>query len=185
MKLLIVYGTTEGQTRKIAEYLRAEAEKAGVQAALCDATCAPIAPDGYDAVIIAASVHMHKYQTSVEHYIMANLGTLNDMPTAFCSVSLTAAGDDAESWKELEDLTARFLIETGWKPTMIQQVAGALRFTQYDFFKKFIMRMIAKKAGEKDPSGDKEYTDWARLNVLLNELMKQAKNRLTLADEIL
>ena len=68
---------------------------------------------------------------------------------------------------------------------MIQQVAGALRFTQYDFFKKFIMRMIAKKAGEKDPSGDKEYTDWARLNVLLNELMKQAKNRLTLADEIL
>jgi menaquinone-dependent protoporphyrinogen oxidase len=185
MKLLIVYGTTEGQTRKIAEYLRTEAEKAGVQAALCDATCAPIAPDGYDGVIIASSVHMHKYQTSVEHYIMANLGTLNDMPTAFCSVSLTAAGDDAESWKELEELTARFLIETGWKPTMIQQVAGALRFTQYDFFKKFIMRMIAKKAGEKDPSGDKEYTDWSKLNSFLAEFMKHAKNRLTLADEIL
>lgn len=185
MKLLIVYGTTEGQTRKIAEYLRAEAEKAGAQAAICDVSCAPIAPDGYDGVIIASSIHMHRYQSSIDHYLRAHLGTLNELPTAFISVSLTAASDDPESWHELEEITARFLIDTGWKPSVIHQVAGALRFTEYDFMKKFMMRLIAGRNGEKNTTGDKEYTDWHKLSAFLSEFMREVRHKLTLTEEIL
>ena len=142
MKLLIVYGTTEGQTRKIAEFLALEAEKAGAEPTLCDASMEQISPDRYDAVMIGASMHMHKYQASITHYAKEHLGTLNALPTAFFSVSLAAlaAGYDAESYTELKDITMHFFVDTGWNPTVTEYIPGALRYTQYDFFKKFIMR---------------------------------------------
>ena len=189
MKLLIVYGTTEGQTRKIAEFLKAESEKQGVQAAICDTTCTQISPDGYDAVIICSSMHMHKYQTSINYYIKTHFSTLNDIHSAFCSVSLSAVskGYDEESYKELTDLTSKFLLDTGWKPQLVEYAAGALRYTEYDFFKKFIMRQIAQRSkGDTDTSHDHEYTNWDQLRSFLNEFLLLAKTPLpTLAEEIL
>ena len=47
-------------------------------------------------------------------------------------------------------------------------VAGAFRFTQYDFFKSLAMRWIAHSKGEVvDPHADREYTDWAALADLM------------------
>ncbi len=52
MKVLIVYGTTEGQTRKIASFLKDETEKLGHQVTLTDSTNNPPLPVGYDVVLI-------------------------------------------------------------------------------------------------------------------------------------
>src|SRR5215475_12097536 len=64
MKLLIVYGTSEGQTRKIAgfvaEHLAQQEHQTQLVSAI-DATAA-IDPRDFDAVIIAASVHAGRYQ---------------------------------------------------------------------------------------------------------------------------
>jgi menaquinone-dependent protoporphyrinogen oxidase len=164
MKVLIVYGTTEGQTRKIAEFLKTNIEKGGHVVALCDATQNPVSPAEYDAVLVGASMHMEKYQTSIADYVHKHNKQLNKMHSAFFSVSLTAAGDDEASWKELKRITDHFLAYTGWKPSLVEYVAGALRFTEYDFFKKYIMRMIAKNAGHPhEGSEDTEYTDWNKL----------------------
>jgi menaquinone-dependent protoporphyrinogen oxidase len=187
MKLLIVYGTTEGQTRKIAEYLKVEAEKQGAKVTLCDATSAVVDPEPYDAVMIGASLHAGRYQSSVAHYIKAHLDVLNNKPTAFLAVSLTAAGDDEESWQELKEITQSFLSETGWRPSDAEYVAGALRYAQYDFLKKYLMRMIAKKAGEKSTDqNDKEYTDWSKLNAFLLYFLNHARVTASkLSEEIL
>ena len=109
MKLLIVYGTTEGQTRKIAEFLALEAEKTGAEVTLCDASMEQISPDRYDAVMIGASMHMHRYQTSITHYVKEHMGTLNAIPTALFSVSLSALseGYDAESFNEYHHALSR------------------------------------------------------------------------------
>ena len=58
MKLLIVYGTTEGQTRKIATFIADHARGNGHQVALFDSTDMPerIDIDGSDAIIAAGSV---------------------------------------------------------------------------------------------------------------------------------
>ncbi len=115
---------------------------------------------------------MHNYQSSVFHYIKTNAEALNKTKSGFFSVSLTAAGDDAEAWKELGDITTTFMNDTGWKPLHIEQVAGALLYTKYDFFKKFIMRMIAKRSGgNTDTSGDHEYTDWAKVKAFLEKML--------------
>ncbi|MGZ8407278.1 MAG: flavodoxin domain-containing protein, partial [Caulobacteraceae bacterium] len=51
--------------------------------------------------------------------------------------------------------------ETGWKPAAVHHVAGAFRFTQYDFFKRMMMKKIAREKGVNvDAKHDLELTDW-------------------------
>ncbi|MGM0545432.1 MAG: flavodoxin domain-containing protein [Bacteroidota bacterium] len=174
MKLLIVYGTTEGQTRKICEYLRDKAVDDGHEVTVLDSTAADIDPGGFDAVIIGGSLHAEKYQTSVLHYVREHHQMLNKMPTGFLSVSLAAIHDDPQYQKELEEITGKFLEKTGWDPMFVEQVAGALRYTKYSFWKKFIMRMIAQKSGgSTDTSHDVEYTDWNQVKWFLGQLEKE------------
>ena len=82
----------------------------------------------------------------------------------FLSVSLTAAGHDPEGMEELDTIVDRFTDEIGWQPSVTVHVAGALRMSEYDFFKAWIMGRIAADRGE--PIGrkeDREYTDWEAL----------------------
>lgn len=176
MNLLIVYGSTEGQTRKICEFLDDKARDMGHEVTLCDSTASPESPEGFDAVILAASVHMDQYQSSVRHYARDYHEALNKSHTAFVSVSLTAAMDEPDSWKELRENTENFLEETGWYPDFTEQVAGALRYSKYNWLKKQLMRMIAKKgSGDVDVSTDYEYTDWEQVEGLLKRLINTAQ----------
>lgn len=177
MKLLILYSTVEGHTREICKFLRDEALKLGLKPELINATEDTVSPVEYDAVIIAASVHMNSYQDSVFHYVKENHSRLNNTLSAFLSVSLTAASDEPESWKELKSVTEHFLEHTRWKPDVVEYAAGALLYTKYDFMKKFIMRLISKRSGgETDTSKDHVYTDWDQVKGFLSrvqDLMKE------------
>jgi menaquinone-dependent protoporphyrinogen oxidase len=85
-------------------------------------------------------------------------------PNVFLSVSLSAAGDDAEDWRGLEKCLDDFFRQANWRPQRIEHVAGAFRYTQYDFFKRMIMKRIAKERGAPvDTSRDWELTDWTKL----------------------
>lgn len=161
MKILIVYGTIEGQTRKIARFMNDVLQEAGHKVTIADASDEPPSPDGYDAVLIGGSIHAHNYQTSITHYIKQNVNALNKIPGAFFSVCLAVASDREEEHREAEKIAADFIEQTGWHPLRITQFAGALKYSKYDFFKRMVMKMIAKKEGHiTDPSQDYEYTNW-------------------------
>lgn len=170
MNILILYGTTEGQTRKIARFMEGVLANAGNKVTIADASDDPPAPKGYDAILIGASIHVHNYQPAVKHYITSHLTELNNIPGAFFSVCLAVASDVKEEHLEAQKITTGFLEETGWKPLMTTQIAGALKYTQYDFFKRLVMKMIAKKEGRTtDTSQDYEYTDWDAVKKFVNE----------------
>jgi menaquinone-dependent protoporphyrinogen oxidase len=105
---------------------------------------------------------------------------LEDLPTAFLSVSLSEAGaEDAAALPErrgqagadVQKMIDAFITETGWRPNKIQAVAGALRYTKYNRLLRFVMKRIAARAGgSTDTSRDHEYTDWAALDRLIDEL---------------
>ena len=84
MNVLIIYGTTEGQTRKIAEWTATRIRERWHQAALLDSAAA--VPDldfaAYDACIIAASVHQEYHQETITSLVIAHLGVLDTKP--FC-----------------------------------------------------------------------------------------------------
>ena len=165
MNFALIYATTEGQTAKVAEYLRdlLVAEGHGVIFRTAgEAEAADLA--GLDAVILAGSVHAGHYQRDLLRFAKADREILAHMPTLFISVSLTAAGHDPEGMEELDTIVERFVEEIGWEPRSVLHVAGALRMSEYDFFKAWIMRRIAADRGE--PIGrneDREYTDWEAL----------------------
>ncbi len=173
MRVLIFYGTTEGQTRKIAHFVADRVEAVGHMAIVVDAADAAsdfeIPP--VDAAIIAASVHVGHYQSAVQHVIKANCDRLAAIPTLFLSVSLAAAGDGSD----LEDIghcADRFLRATGWAPARVEHVAGAFKYTEYDFFKRWAMKYIALRHGQPtDTSRDYELTDWPGLESTVEEFL--------------
>jgi menaquinone-dependent protoporphyrinogen oxidase len=167
MNFLVVYGTTEGQTRKIAQFVadRIKVHDHGVDLAdATDAASADIKLRGYDGVVVAGSLHIGKFQTSIEEFVRSRCQTLNGMRTVFLPVSLSAASKDDDDVKGLAECIRRFLDETGWKPGATHNVAGAFRYTQYDFFKRWGMKLIAYQKGvSTDASRDLELTDWVAL----------------------
>jgi menaquinone-dependent protoporphyrinogen oxidase len=164
--LLIVNGTTEGQTRKIAARMAAIACELGHAAILMDAAAGPErAPRGkYDAVIVAASVHRGRHQAPVARFVRGFLPEMRRLPTAFFSVSLSAAGREPRQREAARRCADAFLRETGWRPEMVRLVAGALAYTRYGFLTRWMMKRIAlREGGDTDTSRDHEYTDWEQL----------------------
>lgn len=165
MRILIVYATTEGQTRKVARFVADRLVAAGHSVELVPAAEAlDTAPSGFRAAVLAGSLHMGRYQQSLEDYVRAHREALNAMPTLFLPVSLAAAGGEADR-AEAAGRAGDFCAALGWTPTRTEQVAGAFRFGEYDFFRAWAMRYIAWQKGEKGPAvgEDREYTDWEAL----------------------
>ena len=164
MKILIVYGTTEGQTRKIARYMEEHLQSKGHAVAISDASDDPPSPDGFDVAILGGSLHMMKHQASLAHYAVAHAETLNRMPSVFFSVSLGVVTGDEHSLKEARRIADEFVHHAHWSPEHIELIAGALKYTQYDFFKRYMMKMISTRSGGSgDTSHDHEYTDWEQV----------------------
>lgn len=171
MRILIAYATTEGQTRRICRFCARVLADAGHAVDLSE-VCAQDGPGPgpYDAAILAASVHVGAYQKEMRGFARAHAAALARRRTLFLSVSLAAAGDDPAEHAALDRIAGDFFRETGWQPDRVAQVAGAFRFTRYDFFKSWAMRWIAWRKGEDvDPKADREYTDWPALRALLAE----------------
>jgi menaquinone-dependent protoporphyrinogen oxidase len=175
MKILILYATTEGQTRKVARRVFDHLGAAGHAAELIAAGDADdLTPATFDAVILAASVHAGRYQKPLVDWATAQAQSLARAPTLFLSVSLSAAGDDADDWEGLRNCVRAFESETGWTPERVEHVAGAFKFREYDFFRYWAMRWIAASKDETvHPGHDREYTDWARLTRALDDWLAQ------------
>ncbi len=177
MNVLIIYGTTEGQTRKIANFMADHIRQRGNDASLIDSTDMPddLDLDPYDAVIVAGSVHQWHHQASIFKFVRDHVEALQAKTSAFVSVSLSMAGDAAEDRLDAAECADRFLDVSGWKPTVTHLVAGALRYSQYDFFKAWILKMIVSaKGASTDTSKDHEFTDWRDLEAFVDAFLERA-----------
>src|SRR3712207_4580307 len=171
MRVLIPYGTSEGQTAKISEYLADVIRDHDHEAYALDIKgSGALDPDGYDAVIVGASIHMGKHEDYVRDFVRENRDTLERLPSAFFSVSL-AAYDDPE---EAEGYIEEFVQETGWRPAMVALFGGALLYTQYGFIKRYVMKRIARHKGSQytDTSRDYVYTDSENVKHFAEEFLE-------------
>ncbi|MDU8911102.1 flavodoxin domain-containing protein [Aestuariicoccus sp. MJ-SS9] len=171
MRILIAYATTEGQTRKICRHCADRLIDRGHSVELL-----PVDEDGgldlqrFDAAILAGSVHMERVQPALVAFAKTHSQALARIRTLYLQVSLAAAGNDYEEWSGLRRIARRLAAETGWAPGRTEHVAGAFRFTEYDFFKSWAMRWIAAQHDRKvDPHKDTEFTDWEALDRVLDD----------------
>ena len=177
MNILVIFGTTEGQTRKVAKRVAECIEAKGHTATVVDSTeeQSPIDFADYNAIIIAGSVHQGHYQGSLTYFISSRLEDINRLPNAFLSINLSmvSSPDCKEANADVEHLLA----DTGWKPSNTKLVAGALKYSQYDFFKRQMMRLLSKqKDMPSDTREDYEFTDWDDLQAFVTSFLKSIDN---------
>lgn len=166
-RIVVGYGTTEGQTSKIAQHLGHLGRELGHAVDVVHLAELPegFTLDGYDAAVVAASVHEGRHQKYVRKWAHEHRDWLASHPSAFVSVSLSAAGDDEESREAVQSYLDDFAKGTGWTPDFAVSAEGALRYTEYNWLKRFAMREISRShGGETDTSRDFEYTRWSVLD---------------------
>lgn len=160
-RILVLYGTTEGHTSKIARAIGATLEAHGFHAEVVEAGTFDPSPRNYSGVVVAGSIHGGSYQKAVGQWVRAHAGEMASKPTAFVTVCLAVLNRDPKAAGDLDAMVTRFLDRVKWHPTVTKAVAGALLYTRYNFFKRWIMkRILTSHGGDTDTSRDYEYTDW-------------------------
>jgi menaquinone-dependent protoporphyrinogen oxidase len=171
MTVLVLYATIEGHTRKIAERAAAKLEGAGQGVVLGNIREPGFAiPGRFDGVLICAPIHIGRYPSPVAQFLTDWKDALAQVPTALVSVSLGIHSESAEERAEAEAYPAKLEKKTGFHIAKVHHAAGALKYLEYDFFKRALMRQIvAREGGPVDTSLDHEFTDWAALDAFVQD----------------
>jgi menaquinone-dependent protoporphyrinogen oxidase len=167
---LIVFGTTEGHTREICQFAARALRDAGHTATVEEVMGegAAVQVNAYGAVLVAGSLHVGRFQPGLVRFVRRHAAELDSRSNAFVSVSLSAAGENPDDWEGLKECLARFEHETGWTPRAVHHAAGAIKFSQYDFFKRLALKHIAAKRGQHTvTSKDYDLTDYDALRAFV------------------
>jgi menaquinone-dependent protoporphyrinogen oxidase len=174
MNILILYGSLEGQTAKISEHLARTIRIKGHEVTTRSGKNLPtgFSVDKYDAAIIGGPIHMGKYPAYIKKFVTSHRDWLNNVPSAFFTVCMAVHSQHAKSREEAILYGENFLANTGWRPKLTSTFAGAVKYTQYNFVTRFIMKRISKKeGGNTDTSRDHEYTDWESVERFAEEFV--------------
>jgi menaquinone-dependent protoporphyrinogen oxidase len=170
--VLLVYASSEGQTAKVASFVASELRDSGhrVDVERADDLPADLAVGDYDGILVGASVHMGKHQKPVRRFVEDNVDALTTVPSGFFSLSLSAASEDEGSREAAAEMADDFLDAVGWEPDSLALIPGALKYSEYGFLKRLVLREIARReGGDTDTSQDHEYTDWDSVTAFAEE----------------
>jgi len=161
--ILLVYGSLEGQTKLIAERIAAVLKDKGHEVTTLPDDRAPAGPalERFDAAIVGGPIHMGKFPKPLMQFVSTHRDWLNKVPGAFFTVCMAINSKRPESREQAIRYGNNFLTQSGWLPRLSATFAGAVKYTQYGFITRFIMKMISKReGGSTDTTHDHEYTDW-------------------------
>lgn len=174
-KVLFLYTSYEGQTKKIAHTIAKKLEESSnfLQIdydilELTDNIRVDLAD--YQFVVIGSSIrygHHHRYVTQfIRHYSDA----LNQMKSAFFSVNLTARKPDKQS-VNTNPYSKKLLNSLRWQPTISAVFAGALYYPRYRWFDRITIKFIMWiTGGVTDTTKEVEYTDWVQVNEFAHKI---------------
>ncbi|QLB39823.1 menaquinone-dependent protoporphyrinogen IX dehydrogenase [Mannheimia pernigra] len=174
MKTLILYFTTDGQTKKIAERLadviRHEVELISLKDQAVDFAQKMA---NVDQVVIGASIRYGHFNPLVYQFIEQHYAMLNEKKTAFYGVNLTARKANRNT-PTTNTYIRNFLAKVKWQPNYVEVIAGALFYPRYRFIDRMMIRFIMKiTKGETDVSKEYEYTNWQQVEEFGKKLSDQ------------
>lgn len=186
--IALIYATREGQTRKIAGHIAEILHTRGIATRLVDAKelAEPFSLADCSAAILLASVHGGRHEHEMIVFTKRHRTELQSLSTAFLSVSLSEVGVEdaartpsqrAEFAADVDKMVDDFLAATGWHPGTIFPVAGALMYSKYGAFVRFVMKRIAQMAGvSTDTSRDHEFTNWTALDYFISTFLDSLRS---------
>jgi menaquinone-dependent protoporphyrinogen oxidase len=195
MKALVLYASRHGHTKRVAERIAAVLDERGWIPDLRDvASNPPAGLEDYAAVILASPIHVGRHARRIVSFARRHHRALGALPSAFVSVSLTQihaespTADDEQRKRAQEGLSIvldRFIDDTGWRPRAIIRVAGALAYSRYNWFVRWMMRRIARaQGGSTDITHDHVYTSWAALERSIVDFVEDVGRSSDVSDAI-
>src|SRR4051812_7080331 len=150
-RVIVLYATREGQTKKVACRIGATLQDRGFEIDVENVRSVrgdePLG--GYRTAVLAASLHANGHEREMVAFARRYRNELQWMHATFVSVSLSEAGaeDERRSTEERAHFATdvartlhAFEAETGWRPSRIEPVAGALAYSKYNLIVRFVMR---------------------------------------------
>ena len=170
MKSLIIYSSTDGQTKKICEAIRENFNNKGFIEILPLEDAFHLNINSYDQIILGASIRYGKHNPMVYKFIEKNKDTLENKKSAFFSVNVVALKAE-KSTPSTNPYIKKFLKKTNWRPNKLGVFAGKIDYPSLTFLNRSIIRLIMFiTRGPTDIKNVYEFTDWEGVKIFSKEL---------------
>ncbi len=171
-KLLILYSTVDGHTKKICEYINKKLKNKRIISISSLEDSVKLNLEQFDEIVIGASVRYGYHRKNVYEFIRNNKSILNDKRTVFFSLNLTARKSEKNT-ADTNPYVYKFLKKINWEPTIKDVFAGRLDYPNLDTLNKLaILFIMVITNGPKDTSKTYELTDWKRVDILIKKIEK-------------
>ena len=170
-KTLIIYSTTDGQTKRICDRIIdfSKNKSDTTLFAIENAFQIDLAP--FSKIIIGASIRYGKHNPLVFEFIKLNKEELEKKSTAFFTVNVVARKKE-KNLPETNPYMKKFLELSGWQPNKLAVFAGRIDYPSYRFFDRLIIRFIMFiTKGPTDVTQTYEFTDWKKVEKFAKEVL--------------
>ncbi|HET7468709.1 MAG TPA: flavodoxin domain-containing protein [Gemmatimonadales bacterium] len=167
--ILVIYGSTYGQTERIARRIGELLHQAGylVDTHRGDRLPEHLTLETYSGVVVAASVLAGYHQRYIRTFVRHNAARLNRLASAFVSVCGSAGSDPAKASAYIEGL----LEESGWRPMITRSFTGGVAYTKYSWPVRWVLKRINRSKGlPTDTSRDWDFTEWREVDAFARSL---------------
>lgn len=171
---LIVYSSTDGQTKKICSRLTEILEENNNHVDLVAVNHADEAKIvAADKIVIGASIRYGKHSKPLYDFVNRHKRLIERKPNAFFSVNVVARKPEKNS-PETNPYLKKFLKQVSWEPRESAVFAGKIDYPKYGAYDRFMIRFIMWATnGPTNPQATIEFTDWekvAEFGKVVNEM---------------
>ena len=170
MESIIIYSSTDGHTKIICEKIKDNFGNDNniTLVSLKETTNLDLLK--FNKIIVGASIRYGRHSNDLYRFIKSNKKTLEQKKTAFFSVNVVARKSEKNS-PETNPYIKKFLKISNWKPNKIAVFAGKVDYPNYNFFDKYIIKLIMLiTKGPTDTSQSYEFTDWSKVDSFAKEI---------------
>ncbi|MBR1375642.1 MAG: menaquinone-dependent protoporphyrinogen IX dehydrogenase [Cardiobacteriaceae bacterium] len=176
-KILLIYSSRFGYTKKIAEFI---AERLKKQGNLVDIYSLEDVINNnlsdqlqeYQGIIIGASIRYGHYDKKLALFVEKNATLLNEKQACFYSVSILASKEHRNT-AETHTYTRKFFEKSTWQAKIIGIFAGELDYAKYSLPEKYLMLLVMKINGRKTTLKERiEFTDWNKIEEFVKKFQE-------------
>ena len=164
MEDLIIYSSTDGQTKRICETIKDHLALNDRIKIVSLNEVNKVNLEKIKKIIIGASIRYGRHNRKVRDFVIKNKHILETKKTAFFSVNVVARKDEKNT-PETNPYLKKFLEKTKWKPDKVAVFGGKVDYPNYNFINKNIIRFIMYiTKGPTKTNEVIEFTNWKRVH---------------------
>ena len=163
-KILVIYSSTDGHTKKICLRLQQIVEDQNHQVTLVSVNDVnTIDLNAFDKIVIGASIRYGKHSRKIYEFIKENQHVLDSKSNAFFSVNVVARKPEKNK-PGTNPYLQKFLKQISLEPKELAVFAGKIEYQKYKFWDRFMIRLImGMTKGPTDPKTNIEFTNWSHV----------------------